>query len=152
MRVREPAGLFRIIRRALPVVVMLTLAGCDQLRSDPSSTDREAFIATVVELRRALKTARTQSAYEKEKAQVLTRRGTSAAALEEFVRVHGANPSYMSAVWDSIANRLERPVGDSVSRRVPLPDSTRASGALRDSMRRLASPRVSADTGVIPRH
>jgi hypothetical protein len=152
--------------------VLLMLVGCEQLRSDPSGMSRQDFITTMVELRRARKTTKAPAAYEAEKSRVLARHGTSAAALEEFVRVHGEDPTYMSAVWDSIANRLERPALDSASapgatpdsikvrllrqdsirRRAMQRDSIARRAAIQDTTGRLASPRDSAGTRIIPRH
>ena len=79
------------------------------------------FVATYVDLRLAvLGGQEPERMTDSLRAAVLARHGVTEQELLDFVKVHGSEPSFMKAVWDSVEERINatRP-GDSASAAPP---------------------------------
>lgn len=105
--------------RALAVALAgaCLLVGCT--RPDPSAPgatlDREAFIATYVDLRMTALAASEALISDSARAGVLERHGVTENQLTGFVEAHGADVTFMRSVWDEVERRLDaqRPDGAS---------------------------------------
>lgn len=87
---------------ALPCFV-LTCGG----PAEPTDNERETFVATYVELRRAAITA-SEELTDSERAAILEGHGATEEGLIAFVETYGENLDAMRAVWDEVENRLGR--------------------------------------------
>jgi hypothetical protein len=103
--------------RALPVAALVTLVpavvvACGE--GNPTGViEREAFVATWVELRRAAIGARGVLS-DSERARVLEEQQVSEEELLAFAEAHGDDPTYMAEVWTEIESRMRPPPADSV--------------------------------------
>jgi hypothetical protein len=118
--------------RGLPVALALALlgpalacAGPDPAASGPGLT-RSQFIEAVVAIRDAeLAVARADSAqalFEARRDSILAAHGTTEAELRLFLERH-SELAYMEEVWDSITQRLKRPI-ESPRRADPLTEES----------------------------
>jgi hypothetical protein len=97
-------------------LTLMTLAAvvgaCDGLpfvQNDGGAIPRARFVNTVVALRRAVAQSPSAAEFARQKAELLSQTGVTDKDLQRFIEVHGADAIYMSAVWDTVAARLERP-------------------------------------------
>ena len=82
------------------------LAGCapDESAFGP---DDEAFVGTMVELRRAAMIAGTDTArFDELRSEILRERSVTEDDLRAYVEARAANLDHMAAVWDSVGARL----------------------------------------------
>jgi len=106
----------------------LTLGGCGT-GTPPDTTatiSPHDFVSTYVDLRLAvLNTGETTELTDSTRAAILDRHGVTEQDLLEFVNVHGNDPTFMKAVWDSVEVSLSstRPEADPSMK----PDSLRVS-------------------------
>ena len=71
--------------------------------------DRETFIATYVELRRAALTSPGQTLGDESRAQVLRQNAVSEADLIAFANAWGGDNSYMTRLWEEVGAGLANP-------------------------------------------
>jgi hypothetical protein len=92
----------RILFAALCAVLLLSC------RSDRATTlDRDEFVTTVVELRRAAMELRGDpGAYEVRREQLLQARGVTEDELRQYVEVHAGDVQHMAEVWNEINSEL----------------------------------------------
>lgn len=69
--------------------------------------DREAFIATYVELRATAVRRGTAELSDADRSEVLARMGVTEEALLAFVEAHGEDVDFMRSVWDEVEGRLD---------------------------------------------
>ena len=111
-RPRGPASRLRFVL-ALALAVSAAPAACGREAEPAGVIDREAFIATWVDLRNAAR--RTGDPLpEAERTRVLQEHGVTEDQLLGFADAHGDDPRYMAEVWTEVEARL-RPPADSVS-------------------------------------
>ena len=90
------------------------LGACAESAEPTGVLDREAFIATWVELRTAaLRTGDPIPVAER--ARVLGERGVTEEEMLGFAEAHGDDPRYMAEVWTEIENRMRPPPTDSTA-------------------------------------
>lgn len=90
------------------LVLALLAAACGRAPSPAGGgLDREAFIATYVELRSAAVRQGTAELTDAARTEVLTRMGVTEEALLAFAEAHGADVDFMRAIWDEVEGRLE---------------------------------------------
>jgi len=98
---------------AAAVLVVIALAACRDAgpRQRRAALTPVEFVEVVVEIRQAeresLAADSAAAAFDRQKTQILARHGTTEDELREFVRVHSGDFGLMSAVWDSITQRLK---------------------------------------------
>jgi hypothetical protein len=68
--------------------------------------DREAFIATYVDLRRAALEIPTRQLSDTARARILAAHGVTREDLLQFAEVRGADPDYMVAVWTEVSAQM----------------------------------------------
>ncbi len=88
------------------------LSACDRLPfvdNDRGAMPRMKFVDTVVALRRAALQSPSPAEFTRLKTEHLAQTGVSEKDLQRFIEVHGGDAVYMSAVWDSVSQRTERP-------------------------------------------
>jgi nucleotide-binding universal stress UspA family protein len=101
------------VRRAARLLGLLALlaAGCGKTTpateaERPAALLPEQFVEVYVDLRRAAHQAETPEQFDALKREVLRRHGLTAQALLDFANAHGADLDKMSALWDTIRDRL----------------------------------------------
>lgn len=101
------------MNRTLTTLVVVVLAACG--RADGSASgeviDRDAFIATYVDLRMAALHAPDLHVSDEQRAEILARHGVDEESLLEFADVHGRDIAYMSEVWNEIDTRIQQENG-----------------------------------------
>lgn len=107
---------------------LLVVPGCGEGGAEPreEGIDRETFVATYVDLRRAAIRDGPDPITPEARDRVLERHGVSSEELLEFVEIHGRDLEYMEAVWDTVEAILgQEPPEDSlpVAEELPLSDS-----------------------------
>ena len=86
-------------------LLILFLAACRG--AEPTSIERDVFVATVVELRQAaMETRNEPGLWEARKAQVLQRHGVTESDLQAYVEVRGTDVEHMAEVWNAINSEL----------------------------------------------
>jgi hypothetical protein len=91
----------------------LTAFGCGANEPPaPTTVDREAFIATWVDLRQAALESPTGQASPDRIGEILREHDTTAEAMEDFVRVRGGDATYMRAVWEEVETRMRTEAGE----------------------------------------
>jgi hypothetical protein len=75
--------------------------------------DREAFVATYVDLRRAAIASAEFQLTDEQRADILARHGVDDESLVRFANVHGRDLDYMNEVWTEIDARLTAEAGES---------------------------------------
>ena len=98
---------------AAALVVVLVLAACGP--AEPETIDRDAFIATYVDLRQAALRSPERVLSEETRARVLAQHAVTEEELMEFTSLRGGDPAYMIEVWSEISARMDPAP--------PLPDS-----------------------------
>lgn len=97
-------------RAALAIVVSvacLLLVSCD-LGSGPSDViDRETFIATYVDLRRAALTATDGELDDEARTEVLERHGVTEEDLLHFADAHGDDVDFLRSLWTEVEARMD---------------------------------------------
>lgn len=69
--------------------------------------DREAFIATYVDLRAAAIRAEDHRLSDELRSEILARHGVTEEGLLAFAEVHGGDVTFMRDVWDEVEERLD---------------------------------------------
>lgn len=115
--------------RALVLGLAVAAGACGGHASTAAAgaIDREAFIATYVDLRAATIRSDSFAISDALRAEVLTRHGVAEEDLLGFVEVHGEDAAFMRAVWDEVEARLD------AERVLPASDEVNAPGAAPDS-------------------
>jgi hypothetical protein len=86
-------------------IALLATLGCrDDTRT---SIDRETFVNTYVDLRKAALETPGGRITPERRDEVLERHGVSEADLFRFAEVRGADVAYMASVWNEVEARLE---------------------------------------------
>lgn len=101
-------------RRAAAVLVALLVA-CSTTEPEGVGLSTEAFIEIIVELRIADHQIGDRVAFERRKAEILDEHGATPQDLAAFVQRHGDDVAHLSAVWDTIEQRLTRTEPDSTT-------------------------------------
>ena len=91
----------------LLVVVLVTSCGRGTAEPSVETMDREAFIATYVDLRSAALTTTALSITPAERDSVLTLHEVSEADLLLFVEVHGRDAVLMQDLWNEVEARIQ---------------------------------------------
>ena len=96
--------------RAKISILCLTLAfvaaACRGDAAAPAADpERERFVETYVELRRAVVEFGGEPMFEERKREILARHRTDEERLREFIRRHEHDPQYLSALWSDIVAR-----------------------------------------------
>ncbi|MBM4182872.1 MAG: hypothetical protein FJ207_01450 [Gemmatimonadetes bacterium] len=100
-----------MIRRMPTAVLLLLAAACgggadEEVPADV--IDRETFIATYVDLRRAtIETPEFRIPAERRE-QILASHGVDEAGLLRFADAHGRDLDYMNELWTEVASRVEQ--------------------------------------------
>ncbi len=105
------------MRVAMAAILGLGLGGavaCGAERGPESglTIDREAFIATYVDLRLAMLSEPEMRLPEDARTAILDARDVTEEDLLQFVEVHGSDPDYMSRLWAEVADRMEQAAPD----------------------------------------
>lgn len=88
----------------------LVLAGCgDRLRVRQTRLSVDEFVNATVALRRAAVETSNPAAFQVRKREVQAKLHFSDADLRDFARAHMDDAPLISAAWDSVEARLERP-------------------------------------------
>jgi len=91
---------------ALWVLIALTAACGGGDAPPPGTLDREAFIATYVDLRLAALRSGAFSVTSEERDEILRSRGVEPEALLSFVDAYGRDTEYMADLWAEVDTRL----------------------------------------------
>jgi hypothetical protein len=104
-----PRGYHDGMNRTLTTLALVAIAACGRTDGGASGDviDREAFIATYVDLRVAAQHAPDLHVSDEQRAEILARHGVDEAGLLEFADVHGRDIAYMSEVWNEINTRIQ---------------------------------------------
>ena len=103
--------------RGLLAVLLVVCSSCAREEPAPQGTiDRETFIATTVDLRRAALGTVQLTLSDADRERVLRANGVSEGELIAFADAWGADTRYMTEVWEEVKKRLAPPVAT--------PDST----------------------------
>ena len=71
--------------------------------------DRETFVATYVDLRRAMLDSPQQTLSDTDRERVLRQNAVSEGELIAFADAWGGDTSYMTGVWEEVGARLANP-------------------------------------------
>jgi len=96
--------------RQAGLLAMLTLVACAAEGTGPDSrdaVDREAFIASFVDLRVAALLSEDGHLTDDSRIEVLSSHGVTEGDLTVFVEVHGRDLDFMREVWNEVEIRLE---------------------------------------------
>jgi len=88
----------------------LALVACQGTQTEPVDAtvlDREAFIATYVDLRTSVIRGEAHELSDPERARILSDHGVTEDELTGFVEAHGSDVEFMRAVWDEVEARLD---------------------------------------------
>jgi hypothetical protein len=99
MRIIRPRSASTLL---LPVLLLAAACG----GAEPETIERESFIATYVDLRRAALQNPGAQIGPPQRDEVLARHGVSEEDLLSFVEVHGRDVDYMAGVWGEVEARL----------------------------------------------
>jgi hypothetical protein len=96
---------------SLALALALLVAACGRTSpateaERPQALSPEQFVQVYVDLRRAAHQAETPEQFDSLKREVLRSHGVSARALLDFANANGADLDKMSALWDTIRDRL----------------------------------------------
>ncbi|MGD2068946.1 MAG: hypothetical protein PVI57_09770 [Gemmatimonadota bacterium] len=94
-------------RLALSALLALLLAGCGQAVDGGDVIDRETFIATYIDLRRAAFRSPTRELDTAKRARVLESHGVTEEQLLEFTDVHGRDVDFMMELWTEVEDRMD---------------------------------------------
>jgi hypothetical protein len=98
------------LRRIAAVAALAaSLAGCST-ESPPAPAgviDRAAFVSTFAELRDAAMKQPLKILADEDRARILSAHGVTEAQLIEFTEAWGADPDYMTKVWDDVRSRMQ---------------------------------------------
>jgi hypothetical protein len=96
----------RPIRGGFPLLlaVLFAVAACGG--AEPQAIDRETFVQTYVDLRKAALQNMDRQLKPTQRDEVLSRHGVSEEDLLGFVDVHGRDVDYMASVWGEVEARL----------------------------------------------
>ena len=98
-------------------MLIVVCTNCSRGDAAPQETiDRETFVATYVDLRRAMFVSPQQTISDADRELVLRQNAVSEDELIAFADAWGGDASYMTDVWEEVGARLDRPVA--------APDST----------------------------
>ena len=97
------------------------LYGCGGDAQPAGVIDRETFVSTWVELRRAAMGYRDGVLPADARARVLGAGGVSAEQLLAFVETHGNDPRYMIELWEEVDERMRPPPAPDTVPESPLP-------------------------------
>jgi hypothetical protein len=103
-------GLGRFGALASALAGVLTMAACRTGPAEAPATsdlDREAFIATYVDLRSAAVREDRSLMDEDRRRQILEEHGVTEAELLAFAEAHGEDVSFMKGVWDDVEAKLD---------------------------------------------
>jgi len=89
------------------VVVVASCGDGSPSAADGGGLDREAFIATYVDLRAAAVRAEEGVVSDAERAAILGRRGVTEEQLMAFAGRHGQDVEFMRGVWDEVEARMD---------------------------------------------
>ena len=92
---------------AVPLVVCVSCSGGNAASED--TIDRETFVATYVDLRRAALTTPGQTLSDTDRERVLRQNAVSEGELIAFADARGGDTSYMIRVWEEVGARLANP-------------------------------------------
>lgn len=97
------------LRRAAALLALVAAACSPDTAAPASGTtiDREAFIATYVDLRTTVVRAEAHELSDEDRSAVLSRHGVTEEDLLSFVETHGGNVAFMRQVWDEVEARLD---------------------------------------------
>ena len=103
--------------RGLLTVLIVVCTSCSGGDAAPQETiGRETFVATYVDLRRAVLVSPQQIISDADRERVLRQNTVTEDDLIAFADAWGGDASYMTGVWEEVGARLARPVAT--------PDST----------------------------
>ena len=98
------------IRYAAFLALALGISACGgepTASPDEAGLDREAFIATYVDLRAAVGRQGTHELSDAERTRILADHGVTEAELLDFVEIHGTDVAFMREVWDEVEARMD---------------------------------------------
>lgn len=94
-------------RLVLSGALALLLVGCGTGADGGDVLDRETFIVTYIDLRRAALRSPTRELGAAERARVLESHGVTEEQLLEFTDVHGRDVDFMMELWTEVENRMD---------------------------------------------
>ncbi len=104
----------RIVRAAVALTAMALWTGAcgGGPAASEATIDREAFVATYVDLRLSALGATSGEITDAERARVLDKHGVTEDDLLSFADAYGPDPAAMKEVWDSVRVRLQVAAGE----------------------------------------
>lgn len=96
------------VRPLLLAATIVTLASCGGVEPTSAVMDRETFVATMVELRKAA--LEEPGSYEVRKVEILRARGVTEDELRSFVRAGATDLDELAEVWRAIDQQVNTPV------------------------------------------
>ena len=96
----------RRIVAALALAVAAAAPGCGRETEPEGLIDRETFIATYVDLRRAGLATPTRQLADSARDRILGAHGVTRDQLMDFADHHGADPDYMVELWTEVSAQL----------------------------------------------
>ncbi|MBX6365406.1 MAG: hypothetical protein IRZ00_16170 [Gemmatimonadetes bacterium] len=94
---------------ALAAALALPACRAGGPRGEVAGVSPSRYADALVALRRIAATAKSPAEFQAQKAQALARLGVTEAQLQAFARAHATDVALMSAVWDTVEARLNRP-------------------------------------------
>ncbi len=109
----------RCLRAGVATLLLTGLAatGCQRLQMKSTRLTFDQFVNATVALRRAAAEVNDTTAFQLRKREIEKKLNFSDADLREFSRVHATDVVLISAAWDSVEARLDRP--DSAAKGAP---------------------------------
>lgn len=94
-----------MLRSLLRLLFVVALAGCARDAAEETAIDRDTFVETYAELRRAALESRGGPDFQARKDEILARRQTTEEELRDFLRAHADDPEFLAGLWKEIAGR-----------------------------------------------
>lgn len=100
----RPAGRRPRLTAVLALILAVVATGCT---TEPEAAiDRDTFVATWVDLRRAAMTSPDAPITPAERTRILAEHGVTDEELLDFAAVHGGDVPYMAEVWEEVEARM----------------------------------------------
>jgi hypothetical protein len=108
----------RVAALRASLALALAMAACTPAAPE-TAIDRETFVATYVDLRKAALRSPTRTLTDAQRDSVLAAHGVGEKDLVQFAEVRGADPDYMVALWSEVNALVSPPVPPAPSLGVP---------------------------------